>query len=338
MAAANTRRYRGYNLIDRLPPELLAEIHGRVALVVDRFSFAAACSEPSRQLLLRKPEAPCRVLPGAATLFSLSDRRAQPGRSTRYDARPRRRRPRLHRRVARHRRHVGAADDGQPGRPRRQKATASSFSGDEFRTSFYHKVVLSTSPRSSDMDGGFAAMLILDRKLGCGAPAFATADIPNPAWRPAPFRDAVVGPPPRRRVRRHGLCTGAGLQGCPPAPPPPQVLDEERGQWEKTEDIGDAAVFVGTNTSVCVPAAAAEEHMGVRPGCVYFTNDQHEQAYLDWEMLRRYGSANCGYGTELRDRDVGVFSLRDGTVAKLDGLQGMMHPFWSLPAWFTPSI
>lgn len=74
---ANTRSHSG-NILDRLPPELLAEIHGRLGLV-DCFSFLVACGASSRRhLLLLKPEPPCLLLPGStpgmSTLFSLSDR------------------------------------------------------------------------------------------------------------------------------------------------------------------------------------------------------------------------------------------------------------------------
>ncbi|RLM75437.1 uncharacterized protein C2845_PM15G01260 [Panicum miliaceum] len=112
-----------------------------------------------------------------------------------------------------------------------------------------------------------------------------------------------------------------------------QVLDEERGQWEETKDIGNAALFVGVNSSMCVPT---EQHPGLVAGCVYFTNDQLGEAHMDWGLLQRYGSTNSGYGMELRDRDVGVFNLRDGKVGKVEGLG--LHPFWPLPAWFTPLI
>ncbi|CAN6318416.1 unnamed protein product [Urochloa humidicola] len=71
------------SLLDRLPPELLAEIHGRLGFV-DRLALAGACSARSRLAL--KPEAPCLVIPGAAperiTVFSVTDNHAAAARAT----------------------------------------------------------------------------------------------------------------------------------------------------------------------------------------------------------------------------------------------------------------
>ncbi|CAO2041608.1 unnamed protein product [Urochloa humidicola] len=69
----------GINIVDRLPPELLAEIHSHLGDVdfLKRLAFASICG-PSGHLL--KPEAPCLVLAGAeeakAGVFSLAARRA----------------------------------------------------------------------------------------------------------------------------------------------------------------------------------------------------------------------------------------------------------------------
>ncbi|WVZ96716.1 hypothetical protein U9M48_042317 [Paspalum notatum var. saurae] len=117
------------------------------------------------------------------------------------------------------------------------------------------------------------------------------------------------------------------------------VLDEELGRWEEVggaaaDDmlIGKAALFVGMNSSACVATA---ERPGLRPGCIYFTNDQLGLAYQDWELLQL--SVDAGLGPGQRDWDVGVFSLSDGMVEKILGLRAV-HPFWPLPAWFLPSV
>ncbi|KAM0829354.1 hypothetical protein ACQ4PT_066936 [Festuca glaucescens] len=50
-----------------------------------------------------------------------------------------------------------------------------------------------------------------------------------------------------------------------------QVLDGDAGgQWKEVNDIGDIALFVGVNNSLCV---STREHPGLKAGCVYFTED-----------------------------------------------------------------
>lgn len=62
-------------LLDLLPTEVLADIHGRLLLFVDRLALAVACHANTRHLL--KPEPPCLVLPSPARdkakIFSPSD-------------------------------------------------------------------------------------------------------------------------------------------------------------------------------------------------------------------------------------------------------------------------
>ncbi|CAL5033707.1 unnamed protein product [Urochloa decumbens] len=67
--------HTGESSIERLLPELLVEIHGRLESFVDRLAFASACGAPLRRLM--RPEAPCLLLPGSTpervTLQSLSE-------------------------------------------------------------------------------------------------------------------------------------------------------------------------------------------------------------------------------------------------------------------------
>jgi hypothetical protein len=100
------------------------------------------------------------------------------------------------------------------------------------------------------------------------------------------------------------------------------VLDG--AQWKETDDIGDTALFVGANESLCMSTTV---HPELKAGCVYFTEDHLGQASL-WKDAPSYGDDG--------QRGLGVFCLKDGTMEKVEG-QGW-HRSWPPPAWFTPSI
>ncbi|CAM0955169.1 unnamed protein product [Alopecurus aequalis] len=108
-----------------------------------------------------------------------------------------------------------------------------------------------------------------------------------------------------------------------------QVLDDATRRWEDTHDIGEAAVFVGVNSSLCV---STREHPELIAGCVYFTYDQmttrtrHEKS-----LSRRYWSND-----RCSQWDVGVYSLKYHKVKEIKALG--WHRNWPPPAWFTPSF
>jgi hypothetical protein len=253
----------------------------------------------------------------------------------------------------------------------------------QMRQLFYHKVVLSASPRP----GSYAAMLIMDRFIG--APAFATAE--DPAWRMAPSRDGVedaihhngrflsitytghveawqrnvetgeytsdaVAPrlayEDQQLHRKYVAVSTDGrlmvvLKHSRDEENPShrygpisnntrvffkvQILDHDNGRWEEAADIGDAAIFVGANGSLCL---STRQHQGIRPGCVYFTDDDVGGACL----RNAKSSYSDSDDTELIDelRDVGVYSLKAGRVEKIDAVG--KHRLWPPPAWFTPSF
>uniref|UniRef100_A0ACD5TWN7 Uncharacterized protein n=1 Tax=Avena sativa TaxID=4498 RepID=A0ACD5TWN7_AVESA len=94
------------------------------------------------------------------------------------------------------------------------------------------------------------------------------------------------------------------------------VLGDD-GQWKETSDIGDLALFVGVNTSLCVPTKGRPQ---IKAGCIYYTDD-------------KLGLAELGiYACDLRA--VGVYSLKDGTLNKIEAAPRFYRP----PAWITPSI
>ncbi|TVU07049.1 hypothetical protein EJB05_47088, partial [Eragrostis curvula] len=86
-------------------------------------------------------------------------------------------------------------------------------------------------------------------------------------------------------------------------------LGTVRQSWKETTSIGDAALFVGVNTSLCMPTS---EHPELKAGCVYFTDDDL------WES----------WGHKEDAADMGVYSLEDGTVQAL----GTTHQSWPLAA------
>ncbi|XP_020168750.2 uncharacterized protein [Aegilops tauschii subsp. strangulata] len=94
------------------------------------------------------------------------------------------------------------------------------------------------------------------------------------------------------------------------------VLDG--AQWKETEDIGDAALFVGANESLCVSTRARPE---LRAGCVYYTDDDDLEPSKD---------------DDDQQLAVGVLSLKDGTVKKVWGLVGR-HRSWPQPSASIPS-
>ena len=78
-----------------------------------------------------------------------------------------------------------------------------------------------------------------------------------------------------------------------------------------TDDIGDAALFVGVNSSLCV---STREHPELRAGCIYYTKDDDRSPRKD---------------IYLDQRGVGVYNLKDGTVGKVEGL--WQHQSWPPP-------
>ncbi|XBJ07137.1 hypothetical protein VPH35_012703 [Triticum aestivum] len=109
------------------------------------------------------------------------------------------------------------------------------------------------------------------------------------------------------------------------------------GRWNETRDIGDVALFVGVNNSLCMPTRGRPE---VEAGCVYFTNDRLGDAMfrMRYELSTRFHSSEDD--DEVDIRAVGMYSLKDGTVKKMEvfGQDYSRCRFLSPPVWITPSI
>ncbi|CAL5028770.1 unnamed protein product [Urochloa decumbens] len=123
-----------------------------------------------------------------------------------------------------------------------------------------------------------------------------------------------------------------------------RVLDAAAGQWEAAADIGDAALFVGVNGTVCVKASehqGVEEdgtRRGVQAGCVYFTDDEVGEACL----RRAKGVTTLRYRYDEPDETelwaTAVYSLREGKVTERIAEKSDKQLRWPPPAWFTPSF
>nr|CAB3483928.1 unnamed protein product [Digitaria exilis] len=289
-----------------LPPELLAEIHGRLDFV-DRLNLAVSCRSGG-EASSSSHKTPCLVLPGAttetATLFSLPDGRFATSRA----ADPAMRGHvilgstdgwivtadvhatlRIANPVTGEQAELPAITTGTI--PFVDPILSSSYAIDMnvfsqltgahnhgsitlshcyMRKWFYRKVILSASPRP----GSYAAMLILDKPRFHGAAAFATAD--EQSWRlafsPDGVEDAI-----HHDGRFYSITYSGYVVAIRPRLPgedlhmkPPQafafevlVLDVARQRWVETKDIGDLALFVGVNTSLCV---STRDHPGIRAG------------------------------------------------------------------------
>nr|CAE02956.2 OSJNBb0050N09.7 [Oryza sativa Japonica Group] len=107
-----------------------------------------------------------------------------------------------------------------------------------------------------------------------------------------------------------------------------QVFDEKTQRWEAAEDVGDLAILVGINSSLCV---STTEHPELKAGCVYYTDDKIGKA-----SLRRGARCSSWYhrGDESHnddsDRNVAMYSLKDGTAESIPELGE--HLSWPPPA------
>ncbi|CAN6247750.1 unnamed protein product [Urochloa humidicola] len=123
-----------------------------------------------------------------------------------------------------------------------------------------------------------------------------------------------------------------------------RVLDAAAGRWEAAVDIGDAALFVGVNGTVCVSASQyprVDDHPGVVAGCVYYTDDEVGEACL--RQAQGINNVQHRYGFDEVDeselRAIGVYSLKAGMVTeRIAEKSDKKQPRWPPAAWFTPSF
>ncbi|XP_042494742.1 F-box protein SKIP23-like [Macadamia integrifolia] len=88
--------------------------------------------------------------------------------------------------------------------------------------------------------------------------------------------------------------------------------------WNKVENLGDYALFLGKNSSLSVPAS---HFPGCRANCIYFTDDYSEANY----------EGVCG------EHDLGIFNLGDGSVELLPCYSQHSQLIWPPPLWVSPN-
>ncbi|XP_074289793.1 F-box protein At2g17036-like [Silene latifolia] len=88
--------------------------------------------------------------------------------------------------------------------------------------------------------------------------------------------------------------------------------------WDEIEDLGDVALFVGHNTSICVPIGSKS----LERNCIYFTDDQND----GWSLV-----------TEKGGHDMGVYDIKREQVRRFyEG--GDTRSSFCPPTWFIPQL
>nr|XP_034603444.1 uncharacterized protein LOC117863727 [Setaria viridis] len=253
------------NFIDRLPPDLLAEIHGCLGFV-DRIVFTIACGVHSWSML--KPEVPCLVHSGVAL-----DRHAtactadpamhdyivlgssagwlitadvpcgwpilspesgpllwlsnKPAQLRRHaHLEPSLRRPSLH-------------HGGEP----RLAPSRNSFEDAIHHDGSFYSATYSGTVEAWDHGGGdceFVSRVVAPRL------AFEENHLSRKYLAAAPNGRLMA-------MLKYLEEEGRGYNKDMRVSFKAHVLDKKRGRWEETTDIGGAALFVGVNGTLCVP-------------------------------------------------------------------------------------
>ncbi|KAF9625449.1 hypothetical protein IFM89_022846 [Coptis chinensis] len=87
-------------------------------------------------------------------------------------------------------------------------------------------------------------------------------------------------------------------------------------KWEKLQNLGDHAIFIGSNNSVSLKAS---DYPGCKPSCIYFTDDHNEAS------------------GRLVGHDMGIFNMDTGEIERLyEGDDSLSR--YSPPVWITPHL
>ncbi|KAM0890998.1 hypothetical protein ACQ4PT_026675 [Festuca glaucescens] len=92
-------------------------------------------------------------------------------------------------------------------------------------------------------------------------------------------------------------------------------VDVKNEKLVELRDIGDQALFLGFNASICLPT---KDFSVFKPNCAYLTDD-------------------CEYSKKLRS-DRGIWNIKKRSMEKLDDVWACFHSCLALPApiWITP--
>ncbi|XP_031380694.1 F-box protein SKIP23-like [Punica granatum] len=96
-------------------------------------------------------------------------------------------------------------------------------------------------------------------------------------------------------------------------------FDFSSNGWNRLNDLGDTAIFVGGNHSMAISTSSVD---GIcKPNCIYFIGDGVEQW---WH-----------YSENAEQRDMGVYDMSDGSVQPF--FYGADYPsYYSRPLWVVP--
>ncbi|CAM0885515.1 unnamed protein product [Alopecurus aequalis] len=100
------------------------------------------------------------------------------------------------------------------------------------------------------------------------------------------------------------------------------------GQWKETTDVGDNALFVGMNNSLCVPTIGRPQ---IKPGYIYYTLDMVQAMEEEKKSLMSSSFSDNSLDDNPDLEGVGVYSLMDGMVKEQQG-------FYPPTVWITPSV
>ncbi|CAI9096110.1 OLC1v1032187C1 [Oldenlandia corymbosa var. corymbosa] len=105
-------------------------------------------------------------------------------------------------------------------------------------------------------------------------------------------------------------------------------LDTVRNDWAEIPHLGGDALFVGYNATIAVPGSEPKTRNGIKPNCIYFSDDR-------WLTFQEMGGGG---------RDMGIYNMEDGNVERLDGLDvgvdvqdKSVLSFISPPLWIPPN-
>lgn len=96
-------------------------------------------------------------------------------------------------------------------------------------------------------------------------------------------------------------------------------MDQETKSWKKVDDLGDYLLFLGVNSAELF---LAHDFPQCKSNSIYFTDD-----YADRHSEGKFGG-----------HDLGIFSLKDGTVEPFSCCREDSLLICPSPVWFTPSL